>query len=85
MPETVNVTISNPGVDALRTEVSAMALGLAAFYTATNKKLNLILDSIGSANDAAAIAKIRAAAAQLKADTDKLEGEVQKHNPEGQG
>lgn len=40
------MTISNPGIDALRTEVSGMALGLAAFQTALNKRLDAITDLI---------------------------------------
>jgi hypothetical protein len=85
LPENVNVTIANPGVDAVMTKLSELGLGLAAFYVATNKKLNLILDSIGAGDDPATVAKIRAAAAKLKAGTDTLEGAVQEHSSEGQG
>ena len=84
-PETVNVTVTNPGTDAVLTRLSELILATSALYRALNKKLDLILDSIGSANDAEAVAKIRAAAAKLKASTDTLEAAVQSHGTEGQG
>jgi hypothetical protein len=85
LPENVNVTVANPGIDAVLTKLSELGLGLAAFYVATNKKLNLILDSISAGDDPATVAKIRAAAAKLKESTDKLESAVQGHSTEGQG
>jgi hypothetical protein len=84
LPENVNVTITNPGIAEVLTKVSELGFALAAFYTAVNKKLNLILESITDSSPET-VAKIRAAAAKLKADTDKLEGAVREHSPEGQG
>jgi hypothetical protein len=51
--------------------------------TRVERKLDQVLELL--MNDPQAIAKIRAAAAKLKSDTDKLEGAVQEHSSEGQG
>jgi hypothetical protein len=85
LPENVNVTITNPGVAEVLTKFQEMVFALASLSRSINKKLDLILDSIGTGNDPETVAKIRAAAAKLKADTDKLEGAVQAHSSEGQG
>jgi hypothetical protein len=85
LPENINVTIANPGVEQLRTEISGLGMAFVAGFRAINKKLDFILDSIGTGNDPEAIAKIRAATAKLKSDTDTLEGAVQAHSSEGQG
>jgi len=89
----VNLTVQGAiGEEQLRalsnqiaTGFSGLGFALSAVNRSINAKLNLILDSIGTGNDPVTVAKIRAAAAKLKADTDKLEGAVREHSPEGQG